>query len=444
MQNCVDLSDYASVKAYLYSLKYHGAKYGIDRMRLLSAELGHPEHAFPVIHIAGTNGKGSTAAILDAIYHAAGYRTGLFTSPHLVQLGERIQVNRHILTQAEILEYVRNLKPVAEKIGAVDPDDAPSFFEFLTAMGFLTFAREKVDVGLIEVGLGGRLDATNIVDPEVSIITSIGYDHMEILGDTLEEIAFEKGGIIKPGKPVIVGLMPPVAEEVLRRIAAERGAPFHSVREIYGSDDASFPSTNLSGHYQRRNAAMATLAVKLLGEKLPVTDEQIAEGLQHVLWEGRWDARSINDGKTLIFDASHNEEGAAMLESNLDILVRKLGYKPSIMCGSLGEHRAQAVLATIARYAGEIILMHPAQQRALSFEALEAAIPKSYKGMVRRAAVREVIPNPGICTVGKPGETVVATGSIYLLGELMEAYYFKNPPAEQNLQDGPGCQRLSK
>jgi dihydrofolate synthase/folylpolyglutamate synthase len=444
MQNCVDLSDYASVKAYLYSLKYHGAKYGIDRMRLLSAELGHPENTFPVIHIAGTNGKGSTAAILDAVYHAAGYRTGLFTSPHLVQLGERIQVNRHILTQAEILQYVRNLKPVAEKLGAVDPDDAPSFFEFLTAMGFLTFAREKVDVGLIEVGLGGRLDATNIVDPEVSIITSIGYDHMEILGDTLEEIAFEKGGIIKPGKPVIVGIMPAVAENVLRHIALERGAPFHSVREIYGSDDSTFPGTNLNGHYQRRNAAMATIAAGLLKDKLPVTDAQIAEGLQHVLWEGRWDARPVNDGKTLIFDASHNEEGAAMLESNLETLVHKLGYKPAIMCGSLGERRAQAVLATISRYAGEIVLMHPAQQRALSFEALEAAIPKDYEGRVRRAQVHDVIPTPGLCSVGQPGETVVATGSIYLLGELMEALYFKNPPSEQDLQDGPGCQRLAK
>jgi dihydrofolate synthase / folylpolyglutamate synthase len=444
MQTCVDPGDYASVKAYLYSLKYHGAKYGIDRMRLLSNELGHPERKFPIIHIAGTNGKGSTAAILDAVYHAAGYKTGLFTSPHLVQLGERIQVNRHILDQGEIIQYVRDLKPVAEKLGKVDPDDHPSFFEFLTAMGFLTFAREKVDVGLIEVGLGGRLDATNIVEPELSVITSIGYDHTEILGDTLEEIAFEKAGIIKPGRPVLIGLLPPEAERVIRNIAKERRSPLYSVREQYGSDDASFPATNLIGHYQRRNAAMATMAVKLVGRILPVTDAQIADGLSHVLWEGRWDARPINDGKTLIFDASHNEEGAEMLESNLQALVRKLGYKPAIMCGSLGERRAHAVLATVSRYASEMILMHPAQQRALSFEALEAAIPSGYKGKVRRAAVHDVIPAPGICSVGKPGETVVATGSIYLLGELMEAMYFKTPPKEQNLQDGPGCERLAK
>jgi dihydrofolate synthase/folylpolyglutamate synthase len=444
MQAHVDFDNYAEVKAYLYSLKYHGAKYGIDRMQLLSDELGRPERKFPVIHIAGTNGKGSTAAILDAVYHAAGYKTGLFTSPHLVQLGERIQVNRHILTQEEITSYVRDLKPIAEKIGAVNPDDHPSFFEFLTAMGFLTFAREKVDIGLIEVGLGGRLDATNIVQPELSIITSIGYDHTEILGDTLAEIAFEKAGIVKPGKPVIIGLMPAEAENVIRKIAKERNAPLYSVREAYGSDDSTFPQTNLAGHYQRRNAAMATMAARMLRNILPVSDEQIADGLGHVIWEGRWDARSVNDGKTLIFDASHNEEGAAMLESNLDALVRRLSYRPIIMCGSLGERRAHAVLATVSRYASEMILMHPAQQRALSFDALEAAIPKDYKGKVSRAKVHDIIPAPGICAVGKPGETVVATGSIYLLGELMEALYYKNPPAEQDLQDGPGCQRLAR
>jgi len=154
MPSSIQLDDYSALKSYLYSLKYHGAKYGIDRMRLLSRELSAPENRFPIIHIAGTNGKGSTAAMLDSIYHEAGYRTGLFTSPHLVQLGERIQVDRHILSQEAILDYVRELKPIAEKLGAVDPDDHPSFFEFLTAMGLLTFAREKVDVALVEVGLG--------------------------------------------------------------------------------------------------------------------------------------------------------------------------------------------------------------------------------------------------------------------------------------------------
>ncbi len=438
----IDLGDYAAVKQYLYSLKYHGAKYGIDRMALLADELGHPERSFPVIHVAGTNGKGSTSAMLEAIYRAAGYRTGLFTSPHLVQLGERIQIDRRILSQEEILAYVRLLKPVAEKLGAVDPDDHPSFFEFLTAMGFLTFARERVDVGIVEVGLGGRLDATNTVEPELSIITSIGLDHTEILGDTIEEIAFEKAGIIKPGRPVLIGLIPPAAEKLIRRIAAERCSPVHSVRELYGSDDVLYPSTNLVGHHQRRNAATATLAARILRERLPVGDAQIATALHSVIWAGRWDERPLPDGRRIIFDATHNEEGAQMLEDNLVELLRRDGRRPTLICGALGIRRAHAVLEVAARYAEEIILMRPAQQRACSLEELEQAVPAGFKGSLRRAEVRELVPAPGVLNAGAPGTSIVATGSIYLLGELMEALYHERPVREQDLQDGPGSQRL--
>ena len=445
MLSSLELDDYAAVKAYLFSLKYHGAKYGIDRMRLLSRELGAPERNFPVIHIAGTNGKGSTAAMLDAIYHEAGYRTGLFTSPHLVQLGERIQVDRRILSQEEILEYVRFLKPVSDRLGAICPDDAPSFFEFLTAMGLLTFAREKVDVALVEVGLGGRLDATNVVTPELSIITSIGYDHTEILGDTLTEIATEKAGIVKPGKPVLIGCLPKEAEDTVRRIAAERGSPLYSVTAEYGCDDNSYPTTNLAGHYQRRNAALASMAVDILSDRLPVPPQAVERGLSRVVWEGRWDVRHLPAcQRDIIFDAAHNEEAAVMLDTNLDALVKSLGYRPTILCGSLGQRRAKAVLAAVCRHAGEVVLMHPAQQRALSFDELESLLPEDYSGRVRRAGVHEVVPAPGLCTAGRPGETVVATGSIYLLGELMEALYFPKAPAEQDLQDGPGSQRLQR
>lgn len=445
MQESVsDLRDYEAVKQYLYGLKYHGAKYGIDRMALLARELDHPEKQFPIVHIGGTNGKGSTSAMLEAIYRQAGYKTGLFTSPHLVHLGERIQVNRHVLSPEEILDYVQQLKPVAERLGAMEKDDHPSFFEFLTAMGFLTFAREKVDVGLIEVGLGGRLDATNIVTPELSIITSIALDHTEILGDTLEEIAFEKAGIIKPERPVLIGLLPEAAERVIRKIATERNAPLYSVREEFGSDDSLFPQTNLIGHHQRRNAATATLAARILQKSLPVGLEQIANALQGVHWAGRWDERSLPDGGHIIFDATHNGEGASMLETNLAALVEREGEKPIVACGALGLKRAHDVLAVVARYAREIILLRPAQQRACSLDELEGALPKSFKGPVRRAQVTDLIPTPGECPLAHEKCPLVATGSIYLLGELMEALYHKEPVMEQNLQDGPGDQRLAR
>jgi len=444
MQTALVLSDYAAVKQYLYGLKYHGAKYGIDRMRLLADALGHPERAFPTIHLAGTNGKGSTAAMLEAIYRAAGYTTGLFTSPHLVQLGERIQIDRKMLTQDEILAYVRMLKPVAEKIGQIDPDDHPSFFEFLTAMGILTFEREKVNVGIVEVGLGGRLDATNILLPELSIITSISFDHTEILGDTLEEIAFEKAGIIKQGRPVLIGCLPAAAEAVIRKIAAERNSRVYSVREEFGDDDTAYPQTNLIGHHQRRNAATATLAARILQNTLPVNDAQTAAALNGIIWAGRWDERRLPDGRKIIFDATHNEEGAGMLESNLAQLVRSTGCKPTIICGALGIRRAHALLDAAAKYAEEIILMRPMQQRACTLDELEREIPTSYKGRVTRAEVHEIIPANGQCAAGQPHGTIVATGSIYLLGELMEALYYEAPICEQDLQDGPGSQRLAK
>src|SRR5688572_6363029 len=193
-------SEYAAATEYLFALKARGGKFGIDRMALFAAALGHPERAVPCVHVAGTNGKGSVAAMLDAILHSAGWRTGLYTSPHLVKLGERVQVERQILSEQEIDDYVRELKPLAEQTSAANPDDHPSFFEFMTAMAFLQFARRRCDISVIEVGLGGRLDATNIVTPEVTVITSIGVDHCEFLGHELEQIAREKAGIIKPGR----------------------------------------------------------------------------------------------------------------------------------------------------------------------------------------------------------------------------------------------------
>ncbi len=431
----MDLNDYPAVKNYLYSLKYHGAKYGIDRMQLLSRALDHPERRFPVIHIAGTNGKGSVAAMLDAIYRAAGLKTGLFTSPHLVHQGERIQVNRRILSHKAIVDYVRMLKPIAEELGRVDPADHPSFFEFMTGMAFLTFAREQVDVALLEVGLGGELDATNVVQPELSVITSIGYDHTEILGETLELIARAKAGIIKEGRPVVIGRLPAEAEAEIRRVAALRNAPVHSVREVFGEDIVAYPETVLEGPHQRWNAATATLAARVAAEHLPVADPHISEGLATVQWAGRWDVRRVGQGKTLVFDAAHNEEGASALDNNLGKMLAREGRKPVIICGSLGERRARAVLEVVARYAKEIVLIRPNQPRASSWQILEAAVPAGFRGTVRRSTVRDEIPAPNVVTAGLPGETVVATGSIYLLGELMEALEYAQPVEEQVLQD---------
>jgi dihydrofolate synthase/folylpolyglutamate synthase len=411
-------SDYAAVLEWLFAQKAHGPKFGIDRMRRLADELGQPERDRRCVHVAGTNGKGSVAAMLDAILHAAGWRTGLFTSPHLVHLGERVQVDRRVLSEAQIVSYLATLRPIAERIAAASADLRPTFFEFMTAMALLEFAHERCDIAVIEVGLGGRLDATNIVTPEVSVITSLAMDHCEILGDTIEQIATEKAGIIKPGRPVVLGRVPAAAEKTIRAIAAERGAPLVSVVAEFGEDTANYPHTNLEGDYQRWNAATATLAARALAPQWRIADDVIARGLAHVDWPGRWQRVRVG-GRVTILDASHNPEGAQVLASNLAQLVAETGRAPIVITGVLGTVRARPLIETIARYAGEIRFVVPQQPRACTFEELEALVPKGFRGRIVRDSVARLFPSRDRCAVGGPDDVVVVTGSIYLLGEVM-------------------------
>jgi dihydrofolate synthase/folylpolyglutamate synthase len=425
---------YASVKEYLYSLRNQGSKYGIERMHLFADALGHPERSYPIIHVAGTNGKGSTCAMLEAMLRANGYVTGLFTSPHLVHQGERIQVNRKILSEEAIVNYVHELKPVAERLAEADPENHPSFFEFMTAMAFLRFAEAKVDVGIIETGLGGRLDAGNVVEPEVCIITSVGLDHTAILGSDIETIAGEKAGILKQGIPVVLGHLPDEAERVVRKRALELDCPVYTVKERFGEFD-HYPETNLVGDYQRINAATAVLALELTQHCWPTKSHVSYEALKTVSWAGRWDVRSVADNKKLILDASHNAEGVVGFEQNIQRFITEYGRKPTIIIGSLGVDRAAELLNVVTRYTEDLVLMVPNQPRACSFEVLEDLIPVNYTGKLRRASVADVIPEKGCCSIGEPGDTVVVTGSIYLLGELLEVLEYGANVSGANLQD---------
>lgn len=412
------VSEFSAVAEYLFSLKAHGGKYGIDRMRAFAEVLQHPERSTPCLHIAGTNGKGSVAAMLDAILHAAGWRTGLFTSPHLVHLGERVQVNRERLTDAEVVDYVRELRPMAERIGRADPELSPTFFEYMSAMGFLQFARKRCDVAIIEVGLGGRLDATNIVRPEVSVITSIGLDHCELLGNELTQIAAEKAGIIKPGVPVVVGRMPRTAEKVIRATAAQVGAPIISVAEKYGETVAALPRTNLEGEYQRWNAATATLAAQLLSRRWKIDADVMERGLMHVTWPGRWERIQVGN-RRVILDTSHNPEGAETLDHNLQTLVNETGRRPVVITGVLGAARARALVEVICRSAAEVYFVVPDQARACQFDELEALVPATFRGRTFRNDVAALFSGPGQCLAGTADDVIVVTGSIYLIGEVL-------------------------
>jgi len=309
-----------------------------------------------------------------------------------------------------------------------------------------------VDAAIVEVGMGGRLDATNVVQPEVSVITSIGLDHCAELGDTVEQIAREKAGIIKPDRPVVIGRLPAGAERVVREVAAANAAPVHSVREEFGDSLDRYPLTNLEGDYQRWNAATALLVARLLdrncraaagrqagpaasaGPTGAVTEEVITRGLLHVSWPGRWQRLSVGS-RAVILDASHNPEGAEVLEKNIVRLIAETGTKPIIVAGVLGEFRARALLEVVLRHARELHLVTPQQARATSAEAMLLLVPPATRHLVRTGELGRIFPEATTCTLGGPGDTVVVTGSIYLLGEVLERLEPSRGTGEGRLQD---------
>ena len=431
------INDYAGARDFLLELKSTGVSLGLGRMERLLAALGRPERTLPLLHVAGTNGKGSVSAMLEAMLRHAGWRTGLYTSPHLVRVGERVQVNRQPLSEREIVAYVSELRQALQRLANEAGDDSrPSYFECMTAIAFLHFARSRCDIAIIEVGVGGRLDATNVITPELSVITSIGLDHCDILGETLAEIAAEKAGIIKPRRPTVIGYLPREAENVIRQVAATRNSEVISAREFHGADGERhpFPSTNLAGDYQRRNAATATLAARRLSERWRLSDAGIAQALLNVNWPARWQRIALND-RMVVLDASHNAEGAESLAANLAELTREFGRAPIVVTGALGLARAKPLIQVICRHSSEIHFVCPNQRRACTFEELESIVPAAYGGRLIRNTVAGLFPKPFTANAGSPGDVVVVTGSIYLAGEVMARLDPKWGPYEGDLQD---------
>ena len=429
----MELTDYASVQDYLFGLKAKGVKFGIDRMRMLAAEIGHPELAVPVIHIAGTNGKGSTAAMVESILREAGFKVGLYSSPHLVKLGERVQVDRVRLTEQEILDYTVELQPVAVRLGQDDPDNHPSFFEFMTAMAFLQFARKQCDVAVVEVGLGGELDATNIVAPMITVITSIGLDHCEMLGHSLGEIASAKAGILKAGIPVVIGRLPAEAEAVIRAQARALDCAVISVRDVYGDDLAAYPETAMEGDHQRWNAATATLIAKQMDAKWGLAEAGVTRGLLNASWPARWE-RLQRGERTIILDSSHNPEGASALARNFEQLHEENSADPIVVVGVLGAARAGPLMEVISRFAHAIYLVVPQQTRACSQSELRALISPDFKGAIVDHSV-EALFGPAMDREFGANRTIVVTGSIYLAGEVMTLLGQSSEVGEGHLQD---------
>ena len=418
----------ATTLHWLTNLRNLGSALGLERTQFLLERLDNPQNFCPYFHIAGTNGKGSTSVMVEAIQRAHGRRTGLYTSPHLIELGERIQINREPITENRLIALVEQLRIHYEFLHQTHPECDATFFELMTAVAWTEFREAKVDLAIIETGLGGRLDATNVGRPAVCVITSIGMDHQEYLGNTIAEIAAEKAGILKSGVPCVVGFVPPEAEVVIRKRAKEVDAPLYFVRDRFKED---LPLTNLKGLHQRQNAGAALLACEL-ANAFPVNNDSARLALQNIEWPARWQEIKLQDGRILIVDGSHNEEGI----TSTSILLREL-KSPTVILGSLSLVRAEALIKIVAESAEEIILVSIDHERAMGAEDLKKFVPKSFLGRTKIASVKDLFPTPQQCSVS--GSTIVVIGSLYLAGEVLARYYGKklNPHLQDKLKNRP-------
>jgi dihydrofolate synthase/folylpolyglutamate synthase len=407
---------YAEAIQFLYGLRLFGAKFGLENTFTLAALAGNPQDRLRFIHVAGTNGKGSTCAMLESIYRAAGLRTGLFTSPHLVSFRERIQVNRQLISEADVVRLVEELQPWLKQFPA---DHHPTFFEVITVMALEYFAEQKCDLVIWETGLGGRLDATNVVTPLASVITNIQFDHQQWLGDTLEKIATEKAGIIKLGVPVITTVEEPEALAVIEKTAREKNAPLMTVNgrdaALRRPDSAArCPYLPLLGDHQQLNAALALATVETLQSEIPVSAAAVRNGLETVSWPGRLQLVQMQSGQKILLDGAHNVAGAkallSALEKNFTAATRTL------ILGVLQDKDWRHICGTLAPIAARIFTVPVASERTAGARELAAACRAA--NPTAEIAVCDSLRRA--LDQAASDRFVVVAGSLYLVGEALE------------------------
>ncbi len=421
--------NYSEAIKFLYDLQWFGSKLGLENTLRLAALAGNPHQRLRFIHVAGTNGKGSTCAMLESIYRAAGLRVGLFTSPHLVAFGERIQVNRQPVSETEVARLVAEMRAW---LGEFPAEAHPTFFEVVTVMALRYFAGQECDLVIWETGLGGRLDATNIVTPLASVITNIQFDHQQWLGNTLERIASEKAGIIKPGVPVITAVENQEAFRLLRETARRQDAPLHRVTRAH-TEKAPLQGLSLPllGEHQRLNAAVAAHTVRALAGQIPVTDETIRAGLSRVDWPGRLQLVERAPGREVLLDGAHNVGSAEMLRAALRAY---FGTRtPTLILGILRDKDWRPMCEILAPPAARILLVPvssrrsaPPEELAPACRAANAAAEVAECGSLAEALQR-----------ARNDPFVVVTGSLYLVGEAMELLQLApaSPVNERNLNE---------
>jgi dihydrofolate synthase/folylpolyglutamate synthase len=416
-------------------------KFGLENISVLAADLGNPHRAVPCAHIAGTNGKGSTAAILESILRSAGLRTGLYTSPHLERINERIRLNGEPASDEIFAAAWTRVHASIESLMASGKLTAhPTYFECVTAMAFLIFAEQRVDFAIYEVGLGGRLDSTNIVAPEVAVITAIDFDHENFLGHSIAEIAAEKAGIIKPGVAVVSSVTRPEARAVVAQKCAAMHAPLVEIDEVWRLKE--MPSSEgfhravatskdshakliitpaLPGRFQLRNALAAATAARLLSEssKFHIEEPTIERGIAKVRWPGRLERLSQNPA--IYLDGAHNPSGAREL---LEFWQHDLaGRRIILIYGAMRDKAVDEIAGILFPHAHQVILTEPRQPRAISVPLLSemTAHLTSHRPTIIRDPFQAL--DHGL-ELARENDAVFVTGSLYLVGDLRT--YWRN------------------
>ncbi len=440
--------NYSETLAYLHDLGHETlrARFGLERIRSLLRELGEPQAAYPSVIIAGTNGKGSTAAMLEAILRQAGLRTGLYTSPHLVRVEERIQVNGREIAPGELARLATCVRQAAENLlrrGEIE--SRLTYFEFLTAVGFEYFRQQKIEIAVLEVGLGGRLDATNVVPPFLSLITSLDIDHEQYLGSTIPEIAWEKAMVIKPGARAVLARQPEEARPVLLARCRECGVePLWADEEVEITDctsDGRFTFAyraasgerhevrlGLRGRHQIENALVALRAAEVLQEKgYAISQEAIRRGLESVRWPGRLEVIGPSS-PLLVLDGAHNMEGARVVRA----YVEEFGRRPlTLVFGTMRDKRISEMAAELFPLADLILLTCVEDERAASCAHLleqTADLRARLKQPIR--ALQPVSAALEYARQHTPPEGMICvTGSLYLVGEVKRELAQTRSPA---------------
>jgi len=418
-------NSYQNCLKTMFGLHRFGIKLGLSTIRKILQELGNPHKKFACIHVAGTNGKGSVASSLASILSQSGYRTGLYTSPHLVSFNERIQINNRPISNEAVVDAYNAVTAV--HYGQREP----TFFEFATAMALFEFGQQQVDWAVIETGMGGRLDATNIITPEVSIITNVSLEHQAYLGNTISLIAGEKAGIIKSRKPVITGVRQQSARQVVEKTAAEKKAPLYrlgrdfKVRRhqsgtfTYYGRNCVWPDlqTALRGSHQADNAGLVLAACELLNEKnADLAIENIKTGLATNYWPGRLE--TVSSEPLIILDGAHNRAAAENLARFL--AANLTGRKLTLVIGILDDKPYEAMLKSLLPLAGRVVLTRAKIERALDPRKLMKAaqnypLERTIVSDVAEAVKHAIDTNP-------PGGAICIAGSLYVVGEAKAAF----------------------